>query len=363
LAPVSLRDRDAILTREGLIFRVFGYSHPPQAFICDAEYAPANIFTSKDPRALRNGGNQIFYKFYNDEGWKLVFNRFPQYTVFHEMLGQKVVGVKQEDIAEVRKPEERLRVVVEAETKDELQEAMQRVLNIAMQCSGLSTANFGVFGSMLHGFHHPKFSDIDLMVYGKKENAKIRETLQALYASSLSGFRNEFETEAAMKGKQWRFKSYTVKDFIWHQKRKQIYGLFSDAKSGRIIKAEFEPVKAWSEITSEYDSKARILRKGWVKINARVTADDDAPFVPSVYGITPLKVLSGTRKALEAVRVISYMEEFRLQALKDETVRVEGNLEEVATSDGSYHQITLTYCPRYYEQVLKVLPHTRGSAM
>jgi predicted nucleotidyltransferase len=354
LAPLRLRDRDAIVTREGLIFRVFGYSHPQHAFICDAEYASANIFTSNDPRALRNRGNQVFYKFYNDEGWRLVFSRFPQYTVFHEMLGQKVVGVNQEDIAEMRKPEERLQVLVEADPKDELHDAMQRVLNIVLQDSSLSAKNFGVFGSMLHGFHHPKFSDIDLIVYGRKENAKMRETLQALYADDLSGFRNEFETDETVKGKQWRFKNYRVKEFLWHQKQKLIYGLFDDAKSGRTIKAEFEPVKEWSEITSEYDSKAKILRKDWVKINARVVADNDAPFIPSVYGIEPLEVLSGTRDALEAVRVISYMEEFRLQAQKDETVCVEGNLEEVVTPNGSYHQIALTYCPRYYEQVLKV---------
>jgi len=223
-----------------------------------------------------------------------------------------------------------------------------------LQGSNLSVANFGVFGSMLHGFHHPKFSDIDLIVYGRKENAKIRETLQALYADDLSGFRNEFEMDEAVKGKQWRLKNYSVKEFLWQQKRKLIYGLFGDAKSGRTIKAEFEPVKEWSEIASEYDSKTRILRKDWVKINARVVADNDAPFIPSVYGIEPLEVLSGTRDALEAVRVISYMEEFRLQAQTDETVCVEGNLEEVVTPNGNYHQIALTYCPRYYEQVLKV---------
>jgi predicted nucleotidyltransferase len=269
------------------------------------------------------------------------------------MLGQKVVGVNQEGIAEMRKPEERLQVLVEADPKDELHDAMQRVLNIVLQNSNLSVANFGVFGSMLHGFHHPKFSDIDLIVYGGKESAKMRETLQALYRDDLSGFRNEFETDETVKGKQWRFKNYRVKEFLWHQKRKLIYGLFDDAKSGRTIKAEFEPVKEWSEITSEYDSKAKILRKDWVKINARVVADNDAPFIPSVYGIEPLEVLSGTRDALEAVRVISYMEEFRLQAQKDETVCVEGNLEEVVTPNGNYHQIALTYCPRYYEQVLK----------
>jgi predicted nucleotidyltransferase len=355
LAPVRLRDRDAIVTREGLIFRVFGYSHPQHAFICDAEYASANIFTSNDPRALRNGVNQVFYKFYYDEGWKLVFSRFPQYTVFHEMLGQKVVGVNHNDIAEIRKPEERLRVLVEADPKDALHDAMQRVLNIVLQDSKLSVANFGVFGSMLHGFHHPNFSDIDLIVYGRKESAEMRETLQALYADALSGFRNEFETDEAVKGKQWRFKNYSVKEFLWQQKRKLIYGLFDDAKSGRTIKAEFEPVKAWSEIASEYDSDTRILRKDWVKINARVVADNDAPFIPSVYGIEPLEVLSGTRDALEAVRVISYMEEFRLQAQKNETVCVEGNIEEVVTPNGNYHQIALTYCPRYYEQVLKVV--------
>jgi predicted nucleotidyltransferase len=354
LALVRLRDRDAIITKEGLIFRVFGYNHPQNAFVSDAEYASAEIFKSNDPRAPRNGGNQIFYKFYNDEGWKLIFSQFPQYTVFHEMLGQRVVGVHHNDVAEVRKPKERLRVLVEANPKDELHDAMQRVLKIALQGSGLSTENFGVFGSMLHGFHHPKFSDIDLIVYGKEKIAAVQETLEALYANGLSGFRNEFETIAAMKGKQWRFKNYSIKEFVWHQQRKQIYGLFDDGRSGRTIKAEFEPVKEWSEITSEYDSNAKILHKGWAKLNARVTDDADAPFIPSVYGIEPLEVSSGAREALEAVRIISYLEEFRLQARKDEKVVVEGNLEEVVSPTGRFHQVTLTYCPRYYEQVLKV---------
>jgi predicted nucleotidyltransferase len=354
LDRLSLRDRDGILTREGLIFRVFGYSHPPNAYVCDAEYASAEIFTSTDPRAPRTGGNQHFYKFYNDEGLKLIFNRYPQYTIFHGMLGQQVVGIRQHEITEARKPEERLQALIKAEPKDELIDAMQRVLDITLQTSGLTAEDFGVFGSMLHGFHHPKYSDIDLLIYGKKENAKMRETLKALYPDDTSGLKNEFGSDTAMAGKLWRFKNFTVKEFMWHQKRKQIYGLFNDEKSGRVIKAEFEPVKAWSEITSEYNPEARIVQKGWVKIKARVNDDGDAPFIPSVYGIQPLEVLSGAHDALEAMRVFSYMEEFRQQAQNDETVIIEGNLEEVVSPKGSFHQVTLTYCPRYYEQVLKV---------
>jgi predicted nucleotidyltransferase len=146
-----------------------------------------------------------------------------------------------------------------------------------------------------------------------------------------------------------------VKDFVWHQRRKQIYGLYDDEASGRTIKTEFEPVKAWDEIKSEYDPQTTIKRKGWVKLKARVKADDEAPFIPSIYGIEPLKVLDGPKEALEAKRIFSFMEEFRLQAQKDETVIVEGNLEEVASPKSSFLQVTLTYCPRYYEQVLKAI--------
>jgi predicted nucleotidyltransferase len=355
LASLSLRDRDAIITKEGLIFRVFGYSHSPNWYVCDAEYASAKIFTSKDPRAPRTGSNQLFYKFYNDEGLKLVFAKFPKYTFFHEMLRQKVVGAKQTDASEVRKPEDRLQTIIQAVHKDKLEDAMQRVLETSLQLSGLSLKSFGVFGSMLHGFHHPKFSDIDLVVYGRKENEKMREILKELYADPTSGFANEFGTVTAMDGKRWRFKNYTVKEFLWHQERKQIYGLFEDKKGKRKIKAEFEPVKAWNEISSEYDPQARVLQKGWVKIKARVVDDADAPFIPSVYAIEPLEAVSGITEALGAVRVFSYMEEFRLQAKKDEKILVEGNLEEVVSPKGSFHQVTLTYCPRYYEQVLKVL--------
>jgi len=356
MASVKLRDRDAIQTAEGIIFRVFGYSHPKEDYICDAEYASSKIFQSTDPRAPREGRSELFYKFYNDEGMKLVAKKYPQYLINHEMLGLKIVGVPQNLIAEARQPQPRLQELLKVGPTDQLLAAMERVLGIVTEKAGVPAESFGVFGSMLHGFHHPKFSDIDFTIYGKAENAKMCKTMADLYADGNSGLRNEFESADVMKGKDWRFKNFTVKDFVWHQRRKMIYGLYDDTKSsGRVIKAEFEPVKAWSGIKSEYDPKTRIVQKGWAKIKAKVTVDDEAPFIPSIYGIEPLEVLSGPKEALLATRVFSYMEEFRQQAQKDETVIVEGNLEEVQLAKGSFNQVTLTYCPRYYEQVFKVL--------
>jgi len=355
LASLRLRDRDAIITKEGLIFRVFGYSHPPDAYICDVEYAPSEIFQSNNPKAFRSQGKRVFYKFYEDEGLKFVKKCHPKYLIFHEMLRTRVVGVNHSDIAEVKKPKEKLRKLIKAEPKDELIVALHDVLEFTMKHSNSSNEDFGVFGSLLYNFYHPKFSDLDFTIYGRRKVAKLRETLLELYKENHSLLKNEFESDEPIKGKPWRFRNYTSKEYVWHQKRKLIYSLLNDEKSGRIIKTEFEPIKNWKEINNEYDFKSRILQRGWVKMVARVTEDLDGPFIPSIYGIEPLDVMYGARCADEVRRVVSFMEEFRMQTWKDEKVYVEGNLEEVASPKGSFYQVTLTYCPRYYEQVLKVV--------
>ena len=356
MANLKLRDRDAIQSAEGIIFRVFGYNHPEDSYICDAEYASSKIFQSNDPRAPREGRSELYYKFYNDEGMKLIAKKYSQYLINHEMLGLKIVGVPQNLIVEARQPQPKLQKLLKEGPTDQLLAAMENVLNIATSKSAVSAENFGVFGSMLHGFHHPKYSDIDFTIYGKEENRKIVEANKQLYSDPTSGLSNEFASEDVMKGKRWLFRNFTISDFVWHQRRKYIYGLYDDRKhSGRIIKAEFEPVKAWNEIKNEYDPNTNIVQKGWVKIKAQVTVDEDGPFIPSVYGIEPLEVLNGPREAIETKSIFSYMEEFRQQVQRDETIIVEGNLEEVQTPSKRFQQVTLTYCPRYYEQVLKTL--------
>jgi predicted nucleotidyltransferase len=355
LATLRLRDRDAIITKEGLIFRVLGYSHPSDAYICDVEYAPSEIFKSNNPKAFRSLGQRVFYKFYEDEGLRFVEKSCPKYFIFYDMLRRNIVGVNHSDIAKVKKPDQKLEEIVKMESRDELIAALHNVIEFTTECSNLSTENFGVFGSLLHDFYHPKFSDLDFTIYSRKSAVMLRETLQELYSDKHSPLKNEFESDEPIKGKRWRFRNYSPKEYMWHQNRKLIYALFSDEKSGRIIKTEFEPVKDWKEINNEYDPKTRVSQRGWVKMFARITEDHDAPFIPSIYGIEPQRVLCGPKGAKDVERIISYVEEFRMQACKDEKVYVEGNLEEVTTSKCGFYQIALTYCPRYYEQVLKVV--------
>lgn len=354
MASLKLRDRDAILTHEGLIFRVLGYSHPPAGYICDLEYAPSEIFRSDNPKAFRSDGRRTFYKFFGDEGWGFISEKYPHHMLDYEPLGRRVIGVRRESIAEIRKPEERLRQIIESGCNDELIHALRGILRIIVEDQGLPLEDFGVFGSLLHGFYNPKFSDIDIIVYGRSSLGRVRQTLQDLYGDKSSLFTNEFIDDGPVKGKVWRFKNLSPKEFVWHQRRKMVYAVFHDKFSGRRIKVEFEPVKAWHEISGKYERISRIVWRGWIKATVKITGDEEAPFMPSIYSVEPVEIIDGP-EADDILRVVSYLEEFRMQCWRDEVAYVEGNLEEVETNQGSFHQITLTYGPRYYDQTLKVV--------
>jgi predicted nucleotidyltransferase len=348
---MKLRDRDAIVTADGIIFRVYGYIHTPHAYICDPEYTPTTIFHSSNPRARRGKNKPIYYKFFADEGLKFVLNKYPQYTVFYEPMQKRVVGVKEEDIREARTPEVGLQKLIGKEPDDALHKALQNLFALVSSSSGLSSRNFGVFGSLLHSFYHPDFSDLDFVVYGRKKLGRLCDALEFLYQDDDS-LRNEFDSKKAIEGKNWMFLNYSPEDYLWHQRRKMIYCLFKT--KDRVIKAEFEPVKEWEEICNEYDRETQITNVGWIKAVAEITGDDDSPFIPSIYQIEVCNIVEGP-EVDDVKRIFSYMEEFRMQAKQGEQVLVEGNLEKVITRTSVFHQITLSYGPRYYEQTLKVI--------
>ncbi|MFX1295329.1 MAG: hypothetical protein ACFFD2_10815, partial [Promethearchaeota archaeon] len=90
---VKYRDRDAPVTKEGIIFRTFGYTHPLNACFCDVEYAPNTIYQTSDPRAMRflyrdpsdsKGVGATYYKFYFDGGLKFIKRNYPQYQILHK---------------------------------------------------------------------------------------------------------------------------------------------------------------------------------------------------------------------------------------------------------------------------------------
>ena len=257
------------------------------------------------------------------------------------------------DITKTRKPEKGLQQLLAKKSGDVLLKAMNNLLEMVFSWSGLSKNSFGVFGSLLHGFYHPNFSDLDFTIYGRDNLNRLCDTLEELYKED-TGLRNEFDNIQAVSGKDWQFKNYSLKEYLWHQRRKMIYAYFESKSAKRIVKVEFEPIKVWKEITNEYSPFTRISHVGWIKAIVEINEDKDAPFIPSIYKINVKNVLEGP-KVDDITRIFSYLEEFRMQAKKGEQVQVEGNLEKVVNGTNIFHQITLSYGSRYYEQTLKVI--------
>jgi predicted nucleotidyltransferase len=350
-----VRDRDSPVTAEGLIFRVYGYSHPARSCVCDVEYAPEEIYSTDDPRALRESSSGHYFKFYMDGGLRFAVRNYPQYQVFFDPLQKQLVGLTMEQMAELRRPEIRLSSLLsEGQShQDKLMGALQGVLDTVTSHSTLHPSDFGVFGSVLHGFYHPDFSDLDFTVYGRRSTQILRETLQEIYRHHESSMTNEFEdwTKWA-KGRHWNFTGISLKGFCEQCRKKMIYGVYKPEKLGRDFKVEFEPIRNWTEIKEQYDSAQRIKWIGWIRAIAEVTDDTDSFFMPSIYKIDVKRVLRG-KNAGSIEQVASFVEEFRGQAEAGEKIIVEGNLEKVTDSKGEHYQVTLSRTPKYYRQVLK----------
>jgi len=344
---MRLRDRDYIIGLNGLIFRVLGYSHPSDGYVCDLEYVPSNLYRSNNARAPRGFDTITHYKLYGDEPFKLIDCYFPEYRVYYRPLNAYLPGVPVNLIGDVRLPRDGLMKIISS-SRDELSTALENLLDMVLKHSKLSLEDFGIFGSLLFNFHNPKFSDLDLIVYGSKNLKELRDCLATLYDREL--LNNEFKLPSEGLSLNWKFKNYPYRLFIHHQRRKLIYAVYKPL-GFRPVKVEFEPVKDYGEIVDEYDSIKSITRLGWVKAFATILDDSEAAFMPSIYKVEVEDIVEGF-KADDVKRIVSYVEEYRLQAFKDERVYVEGWLEKVETSTGAFHQITLTYGSKYYEQTL-----------
>jgi len=361
----KLRDRDALLTPEGIILRVYGDSyHPLDAWICDAEYASEKIYVSTDPRAPRNGATETFYKFYADGGLQFVKNQFPQYQVFYEPLQRDLVGISRPQLntCQVFKPEMGLESLLEVDEDDKLIVALKEVLDILIEHSSLKYSDFGVFGSLLFRFHHSELSDLDFVIFGRKKLDELRNTLSELYSQKDYPLRNEFESFEILKKKHWPFENFTLKDYWHYSREKLIYGIIDSRKANRSIKIEFEPIRAWGEITSEYDSNCRITNIGWIKAIARVLDDTEGFFMPSVFPIEIERIVKGPQLMDDIFRVVSFVEEFRGNVTTDSNIIVEGNLEKLTFPNREVkpkYQIMLTYGSNYHQQTLKFLSPSR----
>jgi len=330
----KFRDRDFLQTREGFFFCVVGPSHPPDRVISYLKYAPSKSGVwgkgkKRFRRAMRSYTIPNLLETFN-----FLERNYPHYLFHSSFYNITLAAVPQQSISKHFKPEEKLAQLRQASSFDPLQKKLTRFTSFLAETSNVSHDFFGVTGSILLDIHQPKFSDMDITVYGLKNSLAVKNALEENYASSSSPVKR-FEGKAL---KVWCAKKaerypLTSAEALKLYERKWNLGIFEDTLFS------VHPVKLEQEVTEEYGEKT-YHPVGQATIRAVVYDNTDSLFLPCVYRIKEAKILEGPQ-VRDIVEVVSYESLYDSLAHVGESIVVRGKLERIVdrkTSQG-YHRI------------------------
>lgn len=252
--------------------------------------------------------------------FNLLEKDFPQYLFYSPFYDILMTAVPVDSIARHYKPEDKLAKLMEARRLDRLQKKLIRFVSFLSNNSGVSPAFFGVSGSILLNIHRLQISDIDLIVYGRKNSLAVKKALQKAY--SHSPLKTGIVKRPASKTwcmKKARIFPLTFDEALQIYWRKWNIGTFEDTEFS------VHPVKLEQEVGEEYGEKI-YQSKGSVVLSAFVADNTDSLFLPAVYKVQKAKVAKGSQVA-DIEEVVSYEGLYSDIAEIGENILVRGKLE------------------------------------
>jgi predicted nucleotidyltransferase len=238
------------------------------------------------------------------------------------------------------KPEEKLARILKTTKKDALQTKLANFIGFVSSKSGVASNNFGVTGSILLDIHNPKFSDMDLMIYGLQNSLKVKEALTRAYAepdSLVRRFEGRILDDWCRK-KVERF-PLSLKDIRRIYERKWNLGVFED------VMFSVHPAQLETELAEKYGDKT-FHPEGQMTLRAVVADDEESLFLPCVYGVRDVKVVEGKRVNIDIQEVVSYESLYDSLATIGKKIVAKGKLERVHDNrNGTEHYRVLIGSP------------------
>lgn len=320
------RDGDTFTTREGFIFNVFGYEHPPDRVFAFLKYIPAKLKTLFNVdflgRTWRHGNVELFRaeKLYTASNYQRFLESFrsniPKYVYYCPYRDKEVLSAPISSVRNVYVPMECLRSLVRLEKRDSLQQMTLDFINLLSAKSGICIEDFGVHGSVALGMHSEK-SDIDIVVYGAQNFRTLEKTVDELVKAGTLTYQASNRLDAAR-----RFKGR--------------YG-------GRIFM--YNAIRKPGEISTRYRA-FRYSPVGFVRFSCTVEDDSEAMFRPAIYKIDnyqPADKESQLSHYMVPKLVVSMIGCYRNVARKGDVMGVSGTLERVenAKTGETFHQVVV----------------------
>jgi len=322
------RDGDILITKDNLIFYVFGYEHPKGRVLSFLKYIPSELKPHFQLRFLKKrwtlGDVELFRpeKLYTVQNFQRFLETFrkhlPNYLYFCSFRGKEIVSVPLQLIKKVYVPSECLQTLVEKKRKDRLQRLALELTAFLSDESGVPLKDFGIHGSVALNMHNVE-SDIDLVVYGSHNFRNLEKTIKKLVDEGTLTYIFNKRID-----RMWRHRGrYTGQRFVYNAVRKadEIVSKYGDHK--------YSPVKSFT-------------------FSCQVANDNEAMFRPAVYYITdyqPLDSASKLTKNEKPAKVVSMIGCYRNVVRRGERAMVLGMLERVEnvkTGEVSYQVVVGT---------------------
>jgi len=212
----------------------------------------------------------------------------------------------------------------------QLEENSLKICKLFISEGCIPEDSIGITGSSMIELSNVN-SDIDLVIYGTEISIEFQEKLRKILNNN--GSCRKYNLKEFHSHYNWRVGGSNIPfdEFLKTEQRKLHQGVFNGFEFFiRYIKSPDD----WKG--SFYDYKYRNC--GRIKLKAEISDDTDSIFTPATYKINVKKILesempSNELKSYNITEINSFRGRFCEQAIKGETIFVEGKLEKVNFQD------------------------------
>lgn len=229
---------------------------------------------------------------------------------------KEVISAPLDSVKNIFVPRDCLHQMTKFETKDDLQRTTLGLVDLLSTGSGIGLEDFGVHGSVALSMHTSK-SDIDLVVYGKRNFRVLEETIKKFVDAGRLSYRfsNRLDAVRRYKGR------YMNRIFMYNAIRKP------------------------EEIKQKY-GQLQYTTVAPVNFTCKVEDDSEVMFRPAIYKIRdcdPRDACVALCENRVPETVVSMIGCYRNVARRGDTIRVSGMLERAENVETGqvFHQVVV----------------------
>lgn len=336
----------ALTTVDGMQFKTYANEHPEGFIIAKPKYIPrekisSDFFQKRDLQGV--AVNRFDYWAAGQEELKKYIEEFrklyPDYFYDCPFHKRWFFGVPKDKIAHYMDPKKGVLDLVK-KSQAELDIYLlrtQEFLNI-LHDNGLPYSAMGITNSTLLGTYTHGRSDIDIMVFGKKNYWKFFHFIKDV-SHPLLRWRTLEEWQKYFASYNAGL-NFSEKEFIWHAQRKRGDGLFdNNVFSVFSVEEPKETAVKWG--------KEEYTPLGNATVTGKVSNAFHSIVRPGFYEIENGKTVNG--RDVKVSKVVTFARDFMAQAFEGEEIVANGILEKVIPQSGEeYYRVVIGYFDSYF---------------